>query len=54
MRLELVFNSKTNYLSQFYSVKTLGLAMHVNIFPEENHKCYNQEGLTTCSEMRVV
>ena len=54
MRVELVFHSKSNYLSVFYSVKNISFlpcrSMNVK---EENYKGYKQDGLTTCSAMRV-
>jgi hypothetical protein len=54
MRVELAFNSKTNYMSGFYSVKNISFVPCRSMyFQEENYKCYNQEVLTTCSAMRV-
>ena len=54
MKVELAFNSKTNYVSGFYTVKDITFVPCRSVyFQEENYKCYKQEGLTSCSALRL-
>jgi hypothetical protein len=54
MRVELPFNSKSNYVSGFHSVRNISFEPCRSLyFQEENNKCYKQEGLTNCSAMRL-
>ena len=50
MNVELAFNSKTNYVSGFYSVKDISFVPCRSVyFQEENYKFYKEDGPTTCS-----
>jgi hypothetical protein len=54
MRLELAFNSKTKYVSAFYTVKNINFVPCSSLYvQEENYKFYKQEGLASCSVLRV-
>jgi hypothetical protein len=54
MRLELVFNSKTNYVSVFYTLKNISFVPCSSLYvQEENYECYKQESLASCSGHRV-